>query len=274
MQYDAETLGRLQHTLLCMLKDVDRACTENGIQYWLDCGTALGAVRHGGFIPWDDDVDLGMMRKDYNRFREIGQEALGPGYVVSCPHRNKNQAAQFMKVWKKGTVFQTAETREAGFDQGVFIDIFPYDVLDANDQAAKRQRQECARWRRISYVYQSKIVNVLHDGVLGTLERAAVVLAHRLARVIYSPEAISKHFDDAALSGMHNPGNYYMNSAYSLDPEQRADTLVPTVQMCFEGISFPCPGKAEQYLECLYGDWQTLPPEEDRRTHSPLVLKF
>ena len=80
MQYNQDMLRRLQLTELEILKDIDRVCRAHGIAYWLDSGTALGAMRHGGFIPWDDDIDVGMPRGDYERFLEVAPEALGACY--------------------------------------------------------------------------------------------------------------------------------------------------------------------------------------------------
>ena len=137
MQYEPEVLRRLQLVLLDMLKDIDSVCRENGIEYFLDAGTCLGAIRHDGFIPWDDDVDLGMRRADYERFLEIAPAALGEGYVVAHPKSDKRVAGMFAKVWRKGTVFSTRETVEAGLPQGIFVDIFPYDGVHADEGRAR-----------------------------------------------------------------------------------------------------------------------------------------
>ena len=98
MQYQPEILERLHGQLLGIMRDIDAVCRQHGITYWLDGGTALGARRHGGFIPWDDDVDLGMPREDHERFLQIAPEALGEGYVVSNPRSNESQASLFTKV--------------------------------------------------------------------------------------------------------------------------------------------------------------------------------
>lgn len=85
MQYDQQVLRRLQLTEMGMLEDIDRVCREHNITYFLDAGTLLGARRHGGFIPWDDDVDLGMPRDDYERFLQEAPEALGGTLLCQLP---------------------------------------------------------------------------------------------------------------------------------------------------------------------------------------------
>ena len=87
-------------------------CRENGIMYFIDSGTVLGARRHGGFIPWDDDIDLGMPRDDFERFLEAAPEALGERFCVTCSRTNPHQAALFGKVMLAGTRFVTDETEE------------------------------------------------------------------------------------------------------------------------------------------------------------------
>jgi lipopolysaccharide cholinephosphotransferase len=114
MRYDDETLRKMQLMELGILKEVDRVCREHDIAYFLDSGSALGAARHDGFIPWDDDIDVGMMRADYERFLSVAPEALGEQYVLSEPMTNAIHSAMFAKVWLRGTKFYTVETLDAG----------------------------------------------------------------------------------------------------------------------------------------------------------------
>ena len=132
MQYEQNTLRRLQIAELGILEAIDRVCRENGIMYFIDSGTVLGARRHGGFIPWDDDIDLGMPRDDFERFLEVAPEALGERFCVTCSRTNPHQAALFGKVMLAGTRFVTDETEEAGFKQGVFVDIFRMTLFVPN----------------------------------------------------------------------------------------------------------------------------------------------
>ncbi|MEG0324706.1 MAG: LicD family protein, partial [Raoultibacter sp.] len=127
MHYDDEILRKIQLMELEILKDVDRVCCENDIVYWLDSGSALGAARHNGFIPWDDDIDIGMLRDDYDRFLAVAPQALGDRYEVVDPLSSDRHPAMFAKVWLKGTKFYTVETLDAGVFQGVGIDVMPYD---------------------------------------------------------------------------------------------------------------------------------------------------
>lgn len=98
MQYQKETLRELQLLELEILLAIDAVCKEYAIAYFLDSGTALGAKRHDGFIPWDDDIDIGMPREDYDKFLQIAPAALGDGFTVANPQDDSRLAGLFTKV--------------------------------------------------------------------------------------------------------------------------------------------------------------------------------
>lgn len=276
MQYDQDTLRRLQLAELGILIDIDRVCRENGITYFLDSGTVLGARRHGGFIPWDDDIDLGMPRDDYERFLAIAPDALGERYCVTSPRTNPHQAALFAKVMLAGTRFETEETQEAGFEQGIFVDIFPYDAVCPDERAAKRQRRQCVLWQSISYLYHSKHIVVPHGGALGAAERAACRVAHTLVRACLRPERIACGFDRAAAMAHGDAAaTHMMASSYAAVEPYPREMLLPPSEISFEGQSFYAPADVDGYLQKQYGDtWSELPPEGERRNHAPHVLNF
>lgn len=275
MQYEQETLRRLQLVELGILKDIDQVCRANRITYFLDSGTALGAVRHGGFIPWDDDIDIGMPRDDYERFLEVAPTVLGEKYEVSDPRDNPHQAALFAKVMLKGTRFATEETMEAGFDQGVFVDVFPYDVLSANPVIEKKQRRACFFWQSVSYLRASSRIVVPHGGFLGKVERGVCGMAH-VAAGLFSRERICDSFERAALLGRGaQAGDSLLALSCARVESFPRDMMLPPRFVKFEGDEFPVPARVEAYLERLYGEtWDQLPSEDRRRNHAPKELVF
>lgn len=275
MNYEPEQLKKMQKVLLDIVKDIDRVCKEHGIEYFLDSGSCLGAVRHNGFIPWDDDMDLGMRRVDYDKFLRIAPSALGDDYVVAHPGNDSRLAGMFAKVWKRGTVFATEETIEAGVPQGIFVDVFPYDVVDGDQGAAAKQLGACRTWQSISYLYHAKTITVPDKGVKGAIERIGCRVVHGVVHAALTPETIREKFESAALSGAANPGGHYAPMAYTAFGPFPEEVLFPTTTCFFEGVELPVPGKYEQYLESAYGQtWTELPPEEDRRNHAPVTLDF
>ena len=126
---DSEALLHLQAAELKILDAIASLCFKFNINWWLDGGTCLGAMRHGGFIPWDDDIDIGMMRSDYERFCELAPRELQSGFSLHNSRNTDSYAAMFSKVYMDGTRFENQEGRDAGSAMGIFVDIFPYDNL-------------------------------------------------------------------------------------------------------------------------------------------------
>lgn len=272
MRYDDETLRRMQLIELGILKDVDRVCREHGIVYWLDSGSALGAARHEGFIPWDDDIDIGMMRDDYERFLSIASVALGDRYELSEPTTSELHSAMFAKVWLRETKFYTVETLDAGIRQGVGIDIMPYDVLSADETIAQKQKRSCQLLQKLLYLYHSKNVVVPHGGLLGSFEKTACIVAHSLLKIFLSHDRLVDWFQRSALVGADNPGSMSTCMPYVSVGSYPTSALVPVGHRVFEDGQFPVPADLETYLEIMFGNWQELPPVEERRQHAPVEL--
>ena len=104
-EYDKETLDKLHQVELEILDDFVSVCEKNKLRYFLTGGSMLGAVRHSGFIPWDDDIDIGMPREDYDKFIKLGSEALGDKYTLECFELNDNYHLPFAKIVKNNTIF-------------------------------------------------------------------------------------------------------------------------------------------------------------------------
>ena len=146
---DKDSLRRLQLTQLEMLKDIKKVCDKHGIRYFLSSGTLLGAVRHKGFIPWDDDLDLDMFRSDYEKFLNIAQKELGKQYFVQDWDTDNCYGFPFAKVLKEGTMLQEAVTEGTGVRDGIFIDIFPLDFCGDKLKMKKEMR---------AYLFWTKIL--------------------------------------------------------------------------------------------------------------------
>lgn len=269
-----ETLRRLQLTELDVLRAVRAACDALGVEYFLDSGTLLGAVRHGGFIPWDDDIDVGMRRADFERFLSGAADALPAGYSLHTFDNTPGFAGMFAKVYKDGTSFETAETREAGCPQGIFVDVFPYDDLPADSAERTRRLRRAGLWQRVSYLHHAGAVTVPFAGVAGALARGACRVMHGVVRMLFSREGIRSRFD-AATAPAGDTSGLFASYAYPEFGPFPADVLFPVGACLFEGERFSCPHDPLKYLELAYGpNWNVLPPESQRRTHAPLSLDF
>ena len=182
LTYTSEQLKQLQKVEFEILEVISEICDKHNITWWLEGGSALGAMRHQGFIPWDDDVDLGMLYEDYVRFLEIAPQELPANMRLDNPLENKHMACMFAKVVRTDTVFETLETRDAGYDQGIFVDVFPYGVSGLTGAEYENQKQALIRCVRERYLFASGNITVPDRGLLGVAERVACKIAHPLLR--------------------------------------------------------------------------------------------
>lgn len=131
-KYTTEELEKLHAELYSILKEIDRVCSKHHIPYFIIGGTAIGALYDGAILPWDDDVDIGMKRADYNRFLEVAPQELGPSFFLSWLGTDPHSPYYFAKVKKNGTLFVEEMFRKVPMHPGIFVDIFPFDRIPDN----------------------------------------------------------------------------------------------------------------------------------------------
>ena len=129
MEYKEQELQQLQQALYQTLAEVDRICRKHGIRYFVTGGTAVGAYFWGKILPWDDDVDVGMMRPDYERFAAIAQKELGDRFFLQTPDTEPHTPFFFMKVRMNGSRFSESTFKDIKMHQGIYVDIFPFDKV-------------------------------------------------------------------------------------------------------------------------------------------------
>ena len=271
-----EALKRLQATEFEILKLFASFCAEHELTWWLESGTALGAVRHNGFIPWDDDIDVGMLRDDYNRFMRLAcdKNLFPKGYSVHNHHNTKHFAPMFGKIWKDGTKFYTAETLDAKLSQGIFIDVFPYDKVFKGQAQQKHQLRNARKWQTVSYLAQSGSASVPHGGIVGLAERAACKVGHVVIHGIISEHQIGMNFSNSLIPESIQEGDQIITLAWPEYEPFDLSVIVPTTMAEFEGEHFPIPGQHETYLTALYGDWRKIPPKSEQKSHLPVLIDF
>lgn len=271
-----QALKRLQEAELEILLAISEVCKKTQVSWWMDSGTALGAVRHGGFIPWDDDIDIGMLRSDYDRFLEVAPRLLPEGFSLHTARDTKGFAPLFAKVFLDGTRFETQETREAGLRQGIFVDVFPYDFLYEDSSRRKAQISSAVNAQRKSYIYHAKSINVPHGGMLGACESLGCRAMHTLERLaIKNPAVLQDEFDaNVPVEGGRGVSNLVLSLVWPQMEPLAVDDYLPCANASFEDYELPVPRHIEKYLTAMYSDWRKLPAPEDRHTHLPLLLDF
>lgn len=271
-----EALSGLKAVELLILDTIASVCSNNGIRWWLDGGTCLGAIRHEGFIPWDDDIDIGMLRSDYDRFCKLAPEELPEGFSLHTSDNTDGYAAMFAKVYKDGTRFENQEGRDAGSSMGIFVDIFPYDYLYEDHELRTKQISRASRAQRRSYLYHSNTITVPHKGVLGSIEKSGCKLLHAIERAgTKDPHEYQREFNssvpDPSIGAISEE---CLTLAWPNMNPVLVDDILPTAKASFEGKLYPVPRRAEKYLTIMYGDWETIPAPEERHTHLPLLIDF
>lgn len=270
----SESLRRLQAEELDVLLAIRDFCEEHGIEWFLMSGTALGAARHGGFIPWDDDIDIGMLRDQYDRFVELAATGLPEGYSLHTCENTPGFAGFFAKVYRDGTLFQTPETVAAGCEQGIFVDVFPIDRAADAEGDLRSQLRRAMVWQRASYLWHSDVITVPHRGALGAAERLACRLAHHVVRLALTPDRIRERFERLVRRDAAGETERCVCLSWPYVGAFDVALLVPPSRASFEGHEMPAPGRLEDYLEFWYGDWRTLPAPENRHTHLPERVVF
>lgn len=252
-QYNPEgsMLRRAQRRMTEMLSFVDRICVENKISYWIDSGTLLGARRHGGFIPWDDDVDICMLREDYVKFKQIMlHDNPSDEFVLQC-HETDNH---YFGTWDtlrdlKTELFDHSKRLDKYKYKGLQIDIFLID-----DRCNKQM------WRFFRQYFAYLVNAPLFEGRLTKYIRWNVPFAFFLLAKVLLP--ISRWLTKPSKTYL-----YYANGMF-WHLKWKRQVIFPLSKIEFEGKYFSAPNEVDKYLDVIYGDWKAIPSVEHRETHN------
>ena len=270
-KYPPGVLQRLQERERELLRVFDALCREHGLIYFIDGGTCLGAVRHGGFIPWDDDVDVAMPIKDYVKFLKLAPSALPAGYSLHTSMNTPGFTALWAKIFIDGTRFNDANAVAAGTEQGIFLDVFPFCPLDSDEARARAQLRGCNFWQKLSYLKGFSNPKLPKGTRLRPLVQLALNLAHQVAKHVPQKLIVRKF---GASAKPRTPSLQWFSACYSTWGTYSDVILFPTRLIDFDGIQLQAPADPDAYLRTLYGDYMQLPPEDERYTHLPKVLDF
>lgn len=251
-----------------ILDVIDQICTENHLRYSLCYGTLLGAVRHKGFIPWDDDVDIMMPAEDYEKLIFLWSEVAPEGYILQTPEMFSDYVCTFAKIRKDHTTFlQFEDERDRSYQKGIFVDIFPFYRRANSSFMQKLQLGAFAVGLLFNRGYTS--------GSGGVLERGEKVLLHLVPRRFY--RAVSKWMGKIGCNLSGKESMEWISPCTIRDckryyPAEMFDELV---RLEFNGGKYSAIKKYDSFLNIRYGDYMVLPPEEERVwKHHPIVLDF
>ncbi len=275
IEIDDDTRIRLQNSILFMYKDLKCVCEKYSITPYLVGGSAIGSLRHKGFIPWDDDLDIAMSRSDYNKFVEIFSSELGDSYVLNAPNMLGNSKNRFPKVYKKDTVFREIFEKDDSEPNGLFLDIFIIENIPRNRLVRFFKGTRCNFLQFISsqvYIYEND--NPVSREVLS---RAGTYRMKRIIGKLFSWRKASRWFDiidkasqykHTGLCGIVTGRHHYFGEIFE------EDVFFPAKYVPFCDIEAPVFNDLDKYLTYLHGNYMELPPVDKRERHFVKELKF
>lgn len=257
-----DVLSHLQDVELMILKDFVTICEDNDIEYYLIYGTQIGAIRHQGFIPWDDDIDIILFREDYEKFLKVMEENPSEKYTIFDSRYNSEYFFQFGRISLNETYWAEYWDDQVSFKLGIHIDLFILDNLPDNKLKRRIYLQHCfisSRFYSLSvlkFYNYSKIVNLalnITHGLLNLFGLNDKYFQKRLLKLFTKYESSS--------------GQYVTDLTLRERVVFKRDDYKPPKKVKFEDCIFDIPNNDDNTLIPIYGDYMQLPPEEERVGH-------
>ena len=261
------TLREQQMLELDMLKAFRKVCEDNNLYYTLAGGTLLGAIRHEGFIPWDDDIDVLMPRPDFERLGQLIREGAVslPQHLQFCSwFTDPGMSIPFLKIIDLRTI--VCETYMVG-DNHLWIDIFVMDGSTENDRELKKQFRQSKRLRKVLFKKNTR------PGTGKTKFRSASKDIIRTALKPVSAVFLCRQIENVAKRYCFDNCGYVAGAQWGYGPQERINrsAWMTPINVLFEGEYFTAPSNYDEYLSNLYGDYMKLPPVDKQVIHEMSV---
>lgn len=260
-------LSEIKQIELDILKKYSVFCEKNNLNYTLAYGTLLGCIRHKGFIPWDDDIDVFMPRKDYEKLLSMKMTFEKQYENLRFKNlRDKNYPFAFLKITNDSTRVEEKEI-ESKYQYGIWIDVFPLDKISIDEKKHANNTKKIDFWNKIL------VKSIIKNGNIGATffqkklnSFFLIPIAHLIGHVVNIPELC----DEKARKFNFEDTNLVTNYIWENNPRKpifNMNMMFPTVKGMFENYEFNIPNKYDNILKDLYGDYMELPPESERISH-------
>lgn len=277
-EYDKEILAKVKQVELGMLKDFIQICEKNNIDYFLLAGSALGAVRHKGMIPWDDDIDIGLCRDEYEKILDLIKKEYNNKYRIVNSEEKKSWFLMTSHIERKNTVFICDAWKDIDFSTGIFLDIYCIDKLASEQRKRNQQLWKAWFWGKLMILRATPNPVIALTGYKVKIIKIVCKLIHYVLKGFNISNQWLYNKAKKVITQYNETDSEWYGWAFETIPKKsifRKDELFPTKICEFEGLQLRIPNKVENYLIRYFGnDYMTLPPEEKRHNHKPYKLVF
>lgn len=274
-EYDEPTLKRLQGIELGILKDFLYLCEKYHLTYFSFAGTAIGALRHQGFIPWDDDIDVCLPRRDYQKFLKVAKKEFSDKYTIMNADNDENYPLTTTRWMLKGTEFREESFKDIDCELGIFLDIYAFDNVSDNEWKYKIQAFEAWFWSKILILRCMPEPVIIGKGPKVEIEKLICKIAHKvLCMMGFSKKKIYR-LCRRAMTRYNKQDTKRI--AYLCDTNRYWNTialedLYPLRQVPFEDVMLNFPKEVEKIVSQMHPNFMELPPVEKRKNHYPYRL--
>lgn len=269
-EYDDIVLKHLQEVELNILKDFISICKENNLNYYTIYGSLIGAVRHHGFIPWDDDIDVIMFREDYEKFLKIFESKKGNKYELLETRYQDDYFLLFGKMSLKNTSFGEFWANQVSFNLGIFIDIFVLDNVPNNKIKRFLFRKHCFLLDKFLSITSIKLNN--------DYNRFIRIISNGM-NILFNKFGFNSHFFQNKAQKLfrkyeHIQTEYVSDLTVENQIVFKKTDFYPPKKVKFEDIEVNIPNNYDDILKIVYGDYMKIPPEEERINHILYNIDF
>lgn len=276
-EYEPEVLKKLQSVERMMLKDFNLLCQKYNLKYFAGGGTAIGAVRHHGMIPWDDDIDLNMLREDYEKFLEVAEKEYGDKYYILNARKYDGYPLMSTRWCLNGTAFVEDCMKDCNLPFGIFLDIFCFDPIPNNEKLARKQWRMAWFWGKLMTLREVSDPVLYASGIKEKVLAFLCKLGHVVLRAMFSSKYLynktemwcrkSENKEDCSRVA-------YMFDTVPFLSVMKKDGIFPSTTVKFDDVTIELAANTNEYLEKRFGNYMQMPPESKRHNHRPYKLDF
>lgn len=274
-QYDPEVLKKLQKCELEILNDFTKICEENSLSYFGFGGTGIGALRHGGFIPWDDDIDLAIPREEYKIAMNILKQDYADKYTVVNAETFNDFPVMNTHIIINDSKFITEEDKYGKYPKGIFLDIFPIDNTPNDETLRTKHLKKTWLLSKIFIIKHIPFPHVPFKGIKAKLAHCVTAVMWLLLKLVSHKflyrlclKECTKYNNTQTDYFAYCCGSKFCGNVFN------KKQLYPLRKVPFEDTQVYFPNNLEDILTAEYGDFMQVPPPEKRTNHSPKILEF